>query len=163
MRDMVMHMTGANGVLSVPDEHLPGLWALVLVGPVVWLALAALRALATGGVGWAVRVQHRLDHLPFAAKVALVGTLVGAAVHAVIVPTHWGDARVTAILFVVDTVAFAVAFWWTFTARRHWPPCARWPPGGSAGRCGRSTGSTTSPSPPRWRCSARWSAPRCTR
>ena len=37
-----------------------------------------------------------------------------------IVPTHWGDARVTAILFIVDTVGFAIAFWWTFTQRRHW-------------------------------------------
>jgi hypothetical protein len=50
------------------------------------------------------------------AKVALVG----APVHVAIVPTHWGDERVTAILFVVDTIGFGVAFWWTFTARPHW-------------------------------------------
>ena len=52
-----MHMTGSNGVLSVPTEHLPGLVALVLVGPVVWMALAGLRALSTR-VGWAQRVQR---------------------------------------------------------------------------------------------------------
>ncbi len=114
-----MHMTGSNGVLSVPSEHLPGLVALVLVAPVVWLALAALRALSTH-VGWAQRTQRRLDTLSFAARVALLGTFLGAVVHAVIVPTHWGDARVTAILFVGDAVGFAVAFWWTFTSRRHW-------------------------------------------
>jgi hypothetical protein len=62
----------------------------------------------------------RLDDLPFTAKVVLFGTLAGALVHAVIVPTHWGDERVTAVLFIVDTVGFAIAFWWTFTARAHW-------------------------------------------
>ena len=115
-----MQMTGSNGVLSVPDEHLPGLVVLILIGPVVWLALAGLRTLDTHGVGWAQRAQGRLDALPFAGKVVLFGTLVGALVHAVIVPTHWGDARVTAILFIADTVGFAVAFWWTFAGRRHW-------------------------------------------
>jgi hypothetical protein len=120
MRDMVMQMTGSSGVLSVPGEHLPGLIALVLLGPAVWLALAGLRALDTRQVPWAQRAQRRLDALPFAGKVVLLGTLVGALVHAVIVPTHWGDARATAILFIADTVGFAVAFWWTFTSRRHW-------------------------------------------
>ena len=115
-----MQMTGSNGVLSVPNEHLPGLVVADPVGPVVWLALAGLRALETRRVGWAQRAQGRLDALPFAGKIVLFGTLVGALVHAVIVPTHWGDARVTAILFIADTVGFAVAFWWTFTARRHW-------------------------------------------
>jgi hypothetical protein len=117
---MTMQMTGSNGVLSVPTEHLPGLVVLILVGPVLWLALAGLRTLEARQVGWAQRAQGRLDALPFAGKVVLFGTLVGALVHAAIVPTHWGDARVTAILFIVDTVGFAVAFWWTFTARRHW-------------------------------------------
>jgi hypothetical protein len=120
MRDMAMQMTGSGGVLSVPSEHLPGLIALVLVGPAVWVALAGLRALDTRQVPWAQRAQRRLDALSFAGKVVLLGALVGALVHAVIVPTHWGDARITAILFIVDTVGFAVAFWWTLTARRHW-------------------------------------------
>jgi hypothetical protein len=120
MRDMVMQMTGSGGVFSVPNEHLPGLIALVLIGPAVWVALAGLRALDARRVPWASQAQRRLDALPFAGKVVLLGTLVGALVHAVIVPTHWGDARVTAILFIVDTIGFVVAFWWTFTARRHW-------------------------------------------
>jgi hypothetical protein len=84
------------------------------------MALAGLRALAARRVGWADRAQIRLDRLPFAAKVVLFGTLLGALVHAVIVPTHWGDERVTAILFILDTIGFAIAFWWTFTARAHW-------------------------------------------
>jgi hypothetical protein len=120
MRQLAMQMTGSNGVLSVPTEHLPGLIALVLIGPVVWMALAGLRALAARRVEWADRAQVRLDRLPFAAKVVLFGTLVGALVHAVIVPTHWGDERVTALLFIVDTIGFGVAFWWTFTERAHW-------------------------------------------
>src|SRR5277367_2225615 len=120
MRDLAMHMTGSSGVLSVPSEHLPGLIALVLVGPVVWMALAGLRALAARRVAWADRAQVRLDRLPFAAKVVLFASLVGALVHAVIVPTHWGDERVTAVLFIVDTIGFGVAFWWTFTERAHW-------------------------------------------
>jgi hypothetical protein len=120
VRDMVMQMSGSSGVLSVPNEHLPGLIALVLIGPVLWLALAGLQALASRRVGWADRAQVRLDRLPFAAKVVLFGTLVGAVVHAVIVPTHWGPERVTAILFIVDTVGFGVAFWWTYSGRAHW-------------------------------------------
>lgn len=115
-----MQMSGSGGMLSVPDEHLPGLIALVLIGPVIWMVLAGLRALSARQVGWAARAQHRLDGLPFTAKVVLFGTLVGALVHAVIVPTHWGDERVTAVLFIADTVGFAVAFWWTFTSRAHW-------------------------------------------
>ena len=78
--------------VSVPDEHLPGLIALVLIGPVVWIALAGLRALASRRVRWADRAQVRLDRLPFAAKVVLFATLVGALVHAAIVPTHWGTS-----------------------------------------------------------------------
>jgi hypothetical protein len=120
MKDLAMQMTGSSGVLSVPDEHLPGLIALVLIGPAVWMALAALRALAARRVGWAARAQVRLDRLPFAAKVVLFGTLIGALVHAVIVPTHWGDERVTAVLFIFDTIGFSVAFWWAFTSRAHW-------------------------------------------
>ncbi len=132
MRDMVMQMTGSNGVLSVPSEHLPGLVVLVLVGPVVWLALACLRGLAARGVPRAVRMSRRLHALPFAARIALLATLVGALVHAVIVPTHWGDARVTAILFVADTIGFAVAFWWALTARHHWRLVAAAMLGGTA-------------------------------
>ena len=57
MRDLAMQMTGSSGVLSVPDEHLPGLIALVLIGPVVWMALAGLRALAARRVGWAAHAS----------------------------------------------------------------------------------------------------------
>jgi hypothetical protein len=120
MRDMVMQMTGSNGLLSVPDEHLPGLVVLVLIAPVVWLALSGLRALKAREVPWARRAQSRLDAIGFAGRFALFGCLVGALVHAAIVPTHWGDERVTATLFIADTAGFALAFWWTFTARTAW-------------------------------------------
>ncbi len=63
-------------------------------------------------------MQGRLEAVPFAAKVALLGTLLGALVHAAIVPTPWADARVTAVLFVADTVGFAIASRWTFSARQ---------------------------------------------
>ena len=48
-----MQMSGSNGVLSVPSEHLPGLVVLILVGPLVWLALAGLRTLEARRVAWA--------------------------------------------------------------------------------------------------------------
>jgi hypothetical protein len=85
MRDMVMQMSGSSGVLSLPDEHLPGLIALVLIGlvliglvligPVVWMALAGLHSLAARRLGWADRAQKRLDGLPFVAKVVFFGAL----------------------------------------------------------------------------------------
>ena len=117
---MTMQMTGSNGVLSIPSEHLPGLVALVVVLLVVFLAIVGCRALGNRNVGWAATLGQRLDELPIAAKTALFALLVGAIVHAALVPTHWASDRVTAILFVADAVGFAVAFWWTFGARRYW-------------------------------------------
>jgi hypothetical protein len=112
VRDMVMQMSGSSGVLSVPNEHLPGLIALVLIGPVLWLALAGLQALAARRVGWADRAQVRLDRLPFAAKVVLFGTLVGAVVHAVIVPTHWRLASVAMLGGTACFYAFYILKGW---------------------------------------------------
>jgi hypothetical protein len=50
---MTMSMTGSNGLLSVPTEHLPGLVVLVVISPVVWILISGCRSLAAGGVGWA--------------------------------------------------------------------------------------------------------------
>jgi hypothetical protein len=115
-----MQMTGSNGVFSVPSEHLPGLVALVVLSPLLWVILSGLRASANGGSTRALRLLDRFDGLSFTAKAMLFATLVGAVVHAAIIPTHWADERVTAILFIVDAVGFLVAFYWTFTGRRHW-------------------------------------------
>jgi hypothetical protein len=117
---IAMQMTGSNGIFSVPSEHFPGLVALVLVLPVLWVGLSALRALARHGAPRTERILARYDGLSFTAKAVIFAALVGAVVHAAIVPTHWGDERVTAILFIVDVVGFALAFWWTLTARLHW-------------------------------------------
>jgi hypothetical protein len=115
-----MQMTGGTGILSVPSEHLPGLVALVVITPALWVALYGCRALAGAGVPWSAALVRRFDGLSFTAKAALFGCLVGGVVHAAIVPTHWADARATALLFVADVAGFAVASWWTFTGRRHW-------------------------------------------
>ncbi len=115
-----MHMTGSNGILSVPSAHLPGLIALVALIPVIWIALCALRTLASHKSRWAENLLRRFDRLTFTAKAVLFGSLVGAIVHAAIVPTHWGDQRITAVLFIVDTAGFAAAFWSTLHSRRHW-------------------------------------------
>ncbi|HWE68382.1 MAG TPA: hypothetical protein VG298_17215 [Acidimicrobiales bacterium] len=128
---VAMQMTGANGTFSVPSEHLPGLVVLVLVMPVLWVALSGLRALARHE--WAQRLLARYDHLTFTAKAVLFASLVGALVHAAIVPTHWGDERVTALLFVVDAIGFALTFWWTFTSRPHWRALSVAMLGGTAG------------------------------
>lgn len=120
MELLAMQMTGSNGVLSVPSEHLPGLIVLVAIMPTVWIAIWGCRALAGRQVSWAAALVRRFDGLSLTAKVALCASLVGALVHVAIVPTHWGDERTTALLFVADGIGFAVAFWWTFTARRHW-------------------------------------------
>ena len=117
---MGMHMTGSNGWLAVPSEHLPGLVALVAFPLVAWLAVAAVRAASSRGNPLAVRVQRRLDATPFAGRVALVALLVGAAVHAAIVPTHWGDSRVLAILFVLDMLGLLAASAWLVLGRPHW-------------------------------------------
>ncbi len=115
-----MHMTGPNGFLSVPSEHLPGLIALAIIPVVLWLALCAVKAFALGRVSWAENLIGHLGRFPFGTRIALVGLLVGAVVHAVLVPTHWQDAHVMALLFIADTVGFLFAFAWTLSQRRSW-------------------------------------------
>ena len=46
--------------------------------------------------------------------------VIGATVHAAIVPTHWGDERVLAALFILDTLGFIGATVWTLASRPHW-------------------------------------------
>ena len=113
-------MTGSNGALSVPLEHLPGLVALVALPIVVWIAICVVGALGRRGVAWAEDVERRFERMSFSARVALFGSLAGAVVHAALVPTHWTPAHVTALLFIADSVGFAIAFAWIFTARRYW-------------------------------------------
>src|SRR5450631_110561 len=113
-------MTGSNGALSLPLEHLPGLVALVALPIVVWIAICAVGALRNHGVAWADGVGRRFERLSFSARVALFATLAGAVVHAALVPTHWTAAHLTALLFIADTVGFAIAFAWILTGRRYW-------------------------------------------
>src|ERR1700735_978591 len=108
-----MQMSGSNGIFSVPSEHLPGLVALVVLPLLLWVTLSTLRAIAHAGSAPAFRLLDRYDGLSFTAKAVLFGTLVGAVVHAAIIPTHWAEERVTAILFIVDAAAFLIAFYWT--------------------------------------------------
>jgi hypothetical protein len=115
-----MQMTGSNGIFSVPSEHLPGLIALVLLMPVLWIGLSGLRALATRPSARAEQFLEKLDRLSVTAKVALVASLVGAVVHAAIVPTHWGPERGTAILFIIDAIAFFVVSYWILEESRYW-------------------------------------------
>jgi hypothetical protein len=119
-----MNMTGSGGALSIPSEHAPGLVALIAVALLVAVALPALHLLAQRGVRPAERLTARWDRLSFAARVALVGVVVGAAVHVALVPTHWADERTTALLFVLDTVGFVVAAVWILYERRRWAEVA---------------------------------------
>ncbi len=87
---------------------------------VTWLAIAGCRVLRDHEVGWASTLLLRLEELSFEAKVALLASFAGGIVHAALVPTHWTDDRVTAVLFGADAAGFAVAFVWALGARRHW-------------------------------------------
>lgn len=120
MEIMTMQMTGADGVFSVPSEHLPGLIAMLALVPVLVTGTLTVDSLSRRGVPWASSLAARVKGLAKEAKVALLAMTVGAVVHAAIVPTHWADERVTAILFIVDTIGFAFACWWTFTQKRYW-------------------------------------------
>jgi hypothetical protein len=117
-------MTGSNGALSVPLEHLPGLVALVALPIVVWFVISVVGALGRCGVAWADVVERRFERMSFSVRVALFGSLAGAVVHAALVPTHWTSAHVIALLFIADSVGFAIAFAWIFTARRYWQSVA---------------------------------------
>src|ERR1700693_395037 len=95
---MGMQMTGSNGIFSVPTEHVPGLIALIAFPLVAWCVMAAIRAGANRGYRPIASLQSKLDSLSFAGRVTLVAMLVGAVVHAAIIPTHWGDSRVLVVL-----------------------------------------------------------------
>ena len=117
---MGMQMTGSNGILSVPAEHWPGLVALVLFPVVAWLVVAAIRAGSSRGFKPTETLQRHIDATSFAGRVALLAMLVGAIVHAAIVPAHWGDSRILAILFLADVAGFLAASAWLLMGRRHW-------------------------------------------
>ncbi len=117
---MGMHMTGSNGFLSIPSEHWPGLFALVLFPIVAWFAVAAIRAGANRGVKPVKALQRRIDATSVTGRVVLLAMLIAAAVHAAIVPTHWGDSRPLAMLFIADVLGFLTASVWLLMGRRHW-------------------------------------------
>jgi hypothetical protein len=117
---MGMQMTGSNGIFSVPSEHVPGLIALIGFPLVAWCVMAAIRAGANRGYRPIAALQSKLDSLSFTGRVTLVAMLVGAVVHAAIIPTHWGDSRVLALLFVADVVGFLAASVWLVLQRPHW-------------------------------------------
>ncbi len=117
---MGMHMTGNSGLWSVPGEHLPGLIALLLFPLLAWAALLALRAGSRHGLRLATALEGRLSATPFAGKVALTVMLLGAAVHAAIVPTHWGNSRPLAILFVLDVLGFLATSAWLVAGCPGW-------------------------------------------
>jgi hypothetical protein len=117
---MGMQMTGSNGIFSVPTEHVPGLIALIAFPLVAWCVMASIRAGANRGYRPFASLQSKLDSLSFAGRVTLVAMLVGAVVHAAIIPTHWGDSRVLALLFVADVVGFLAASVWLVLQRPHW-------------------------------------------
>ncbi len=115
-----MDMSGPNSIWVVPSEHIPGLVALVATPLFLWLAYCTLQALRLHRVGWAESTGRRLDGLSGRAKVALIGMWIGFVVHVAIIPTHWRDARSTALLFGLDALLFAAVGVWTFLSRPHW-------------------------------------------
>lgn len=121
---MNMQMSSANGIFSVPSEHVPGLIALMAFPLVVWLAIRAVSWLAHHRVRWAETLDERMRSLSTPARVSLFAVGVGAVVHLALVPTHWGDERLIATLFIVDAVGFLAAAVWTFAGWRSWRPAS---------------------------------------
>jgi hypothetical protein len=113
-------MTRSAGLWSIPSEHLPGLIALITLTLAAVAGAITIIVLARLGSAPAIRYRQSMASYSFTAKTALTATAAGAVVHAAIVPTHWRDERTTAILFILDTIVFAVAFAWTLTKRKHW-------------------------------------------
>jgi hypothetical protein len=115
-----MHMNGDAGLFNIPSEHLPGLIALIAFPLAWWVALHVGSVAARRGSRGAVALQRRYRSLSGTGRLALFGLGLGAAVHAAIVPTHWGGARITAVLFVVGTVGMVAGAVWTLLQRRGW-------------------------------------------
>jgi hypothetical protein len=115
-----MDMTGSNGIFVVPAEHFPGLIALIATPLVLWAGVWIIHRLANGGSAGAQRLSGRLGALSFPAKASVVAMVIGATVHAAIVPTHWGDERVLAVLFILDALGFVGAAVWTIASRPYW-------------------------------------------
>src|SRR6185437_5236860 len=86
----------------------------------LWVVVRLTRWAANGGSTKAQRLLGRLAAMSLPARAAVLAMVLGATVHAAIIPTHWGDDRVLAILFLADTVGFLAASIWTVAGRRHW-------------------------------------------
>jgi hypothetical protein len=117
---VAMNMTGSDGVLSVPAEHVLGLVCLVAAPVAVCVLVCAARVLAARGNMPAAHLVRRLAELPVTARAALFADLVGAGVHAALVTTHWTEDRTRSLLFLLDAMAFVVAMAWTVSVRRGW-------------------------------------------
>ena len=115
-----MHMSGSDGIFVVPSEHFPGLVALIATPLVLWAVLGLIHWRARAGSAKAQRLSERLAAWPLPAKASVIAMVIGATVHAAIVPTHWADDRVLAVLFLLDTLGFIGALLWTVAGRRYW-------------------------------------------
>jgi hypothetical protein len=117
-----MEMTGSEGILSVPAEHLPGFVWLVAAPLVASATVYVVQLLANHGHRTSMRLARHWNAMPLAARVALFAALIGAGVHAAIVSTHWTEDRTRAWLFVADTAAFVIAMVWALRLRSGWRP-----------------------------------------
>ena len=115
-----MDMTGSSGIFAVPAEHFPGLVALIVTPLALWAVVSIIHRFADHGSASALRLSRCLRAMTFPAKAAVVAMVIGATVHAAIVPTHWGDERVLAVLFILDTLGFMGATVWIIASRPHW-------------------------------------------
>lgn len=113
-------MSSSNALSSVASEHVPALIAALLTPLAVWLVVVAIRALARGGSPTAGALARCIDAFSWPTGAVLVLLLVTGIDHLALVPAHWPDERTTAVLFLLNGLAFLGVAAWTFL---QWP---RW-------------------------------------
>ncbi len=116
---------GASGGLlaGISPDHLPALFAPLLVLPAVWLFLLVARKAAGAGYSPARRFLHGYERTSLVQRVFAVLLLVTAFIHLGLIPGHATDAPKLARLFAVNGLLFVAAALAVFTWR-WWRPAA---------------------------------------
>jgi peptidoglycan/LPS O-acetylase OafA/YrhL len=106
-------------------EHTVALIALLYLPVAITALMMVLETGAKAGVPAAVRLRRVYMNSSPTARLAAVGMLVSAIIHLALVPSHWTEDPLRAVLFLLDGVALsAVAVAAVMLGIQAWRPAA---------------------------------------
>ena len=98
-------VTYLQGSAGAGHEHDPALLALLYLPILVCLFMFAIEVGSRRGVVLATRLRAGYQRLAAPGQFALLLIAMTAMIHLALIPTHWTEDRLRAVLFGLDTVA----------------------------------------------------------